>query len=255
MNANGNGTKGWLDTQQGQQLQHTLESEHTLSGLNHLLARIDTLEKAVDRLATLLEQGPGMVSMVADMADESVQKAAAQGVDVQERLENALQLAERLTHPQTLAGLEKVLVLADQLPGMASMFADMADEAYRKAAARGIHLEDRLQASFQLLEKLTDPETIENLTPLLDMAERMPGILAMFVDMADLAYAEFHKQGFDPRSLKVVQKAAQALSRAQAKEPAQLGPFGLLRALRDPEMKKTLGFVASFGKEFGKEIN
>jgi uncharacterized protein YjgD (DUF1641 family) len=134
-----NGTVGtWQDTPVGQQIQNHLAEERTLIAIDKLLTRLDTIEQAVDNLATMMQQGPGMVAMLADTADEMYRTADAQGVNVEERLQNALLLAEKLTAPAMVEKLDGLLSLSDQLPGLVAMTMDTVDEGMRNAIANGI---------------------------------------------------------------------------------------------------------------------
>ncbi|MCB0549564.1 MAG: DUF1641 domain-containing protein [Phaeodactylibacter sp.] len=284
-----NGNPDWTETKAGQQLQERLSSEKTLRALDHLLQRIDTLEKGVERLNTLLEQGPGLVSMAVDTVDDGYLQASQQGIDINERLSNALHLAEKLTAPEMVARIDGLLKLADQAPGIASMMMDAADDGYRQAAAHGIDIEQRLSAALQLAEKLTAPEMVEQLNSLLKLAQQAPGILAMAVDVmddgfrqtanngidlatlskkgltvakrtADLVDSEefdalLHSDLFNPKTLDVLSVVSGALTQCRMDPPKRAGVFKLLGAVRDPEIQKAIGFLLSFGRNFGRLCN
>ena len=87
MKTNGNPT--WLESKAGQKLQQSLSEEKVLNGIDHLLHRIGTLETAVERLTSIMEQGPGMLSMVTDMADAEYKKAADRGANPARRKHQA----------------------------------------------------------------------------------------------------------------------------------------------------------------------
>ena len=310
---NTNGTNGWQASAAGQQLNARLQDERTVEGLSHLLDRIDTLEQAVNRLATVMEQGPGMVSMVTDMVDEAYSEAATEGIDLEQRLKGLLQLAQKLTAPETVAKIDAALTMADRMPGMVSMVADMADEAYQRSADRGVYLEARMQSALQLAEKLTAPQMVENLESLITLSERAPGMVSMMADMVDDSYQQAADRGvdiearlktavdlaekltapdmsdrvdklmglmdqapglvamfvdvldeeigkategiLDPQALRVVAQAGHALAETQAAPPQKVGLWGMMRAMRDPEMKRTLGFAITFAKKFGQKMS
>lgn len=199
MESYGNDTSSaWLATPAGIQLQRRLTDEHTLQALDHLLARIDTLEKAVGRLTDLMEQGPGLVAMAGDMADEAYRNAAARGLNLEERLHNALHLAGQITAPETVAKLDTLVQLSDQLPGLVAMTVDMLDEGMKKAVSHGFN----------------------------------PDVLASVAGAANTA-----------------------LTVAHAEHPVSSGgPFKILRALRDPDRQKGLGFFMNFLKHFGQNL-
>ena len=253
-----NGTPSWLASDAGQQLQATLSSEQTLLGLNRLLTRLDTLEKSVDRLTSMLEQGPGMVSMVTDIADESIQKASQKGVDIEKRLNNALKLAEKLTAPEMMDKLEKALSLADQLPGILSMVTDITDEAIYHASEQGIDIESRLKSALFVANKLTEPEMVEKLDGLLKLSKQAPGLAAMTVDIIDETMASSAMSNvarmLDPEVLATVGKVGVALTEAQNQPIEQRNVWGLLKAMKDPELQNAIGFLINFGKNFGKQL-
>ena len=248
----------WLASQAGQELNATLSQDQTLHALNRLLLRIDTLEQSVDRLSSLMEQGPGMVSMVTDMADEAMHSAGESGVDVETRIGSLLHLLNRLTQPQTMAKLEGLLALTDQLPGMASMFTDLVDEQIHQAREKGVDFESRLQTASTLLSKLTSPQMAGQLDQLMALADQGPGLLAMLVDMVDDSMqselTEQAKNMLNPKALAVLGKTGDALIKTQKEEIPKVGMRGLFRALKNEDMQRAMGFLVNFGKNFGKNI-
>lgn len=362
--SNGN-ANGWQQTEAGLQLQERLTSEHTILALTRLLDRIDGLEQTVQTLVTTIEQAPGFVSMVTDTVDEAYNQANQSGVDIEARLKAGLAMADKLTAPKTVAVLDKLLdrvdqveqlveiadqapgmismvadtadeayrqaaasgvdiearlkagasladkllsrsdqleqlmQMADQAPGMISMVADIADESYRQAAQSGVDIETRLQAGLAITEKLTAPETMEVLSALLDRTDKLgqavelidqgPGLAAMAMDTLDEAYRqaltagididslvsqglnlsailanfvsskEFqslqHSGVLDPKVLQVVGSAGQALATTQQQPIKQVGILDLFRAIGDPDTQRALGFLLAFGKNFGQSIS
>jgi uncharacterized protein YjgD (DUF1641 family) len=260
-------------------LQLRLNDPQTADTLNRLLDRIDSLEATVGRLADVVEQAPGFTAMVGDMADETVRQAAANGVDIEERLQTALALAEKLTAPKTAEKIDQLLAMADEAPGLAAMVGDMIDDTQRKAAANGIDIEARVSAGLGLAEKLTHPNTVQQLNQLLEMADTAPGFIAMVGDMADEAYRNALAQGIDLESLisqgktaasklsilmesgilddgalNVVGATGKALARA-SREPVQpVGLMGMLSALRDPDTQHALGFLLNVSQKLGQEL-
>jgi hypothetical protein len=206
-------------------LQARLNEPQTVAALTRLLDRIESLEHTVNTLADLAEQGPGMAGMVGDMADEAVRRAAARGVDVEERLKVALELAEKLTAPEMVTKLDQLLEMADQAPLMAAMVADMADETVRRAAANGIDIEERLRSGLAVAEKLTAPEMTEAFKTLLD-----------------------------PQVVAVLNKTGIALNQSLQKQPEKLGLMGMLRAMGDSDVQQALGFLMGFARHFGQTM-
>ncbi|GIV60761.1 MAG: hypothetical protein KatS3mg043_1850 [Rhodothermaceae bacterium] len=195
-------------------LQARLHEPETAAALNRLLDRLDVLDRALTAAETAATQAPGMAALFVDIADEVAARAQERGVDLDQRLHDALDLVERLTAPETtrvlkqlldrMDRLEALLEMADQAPGMAAMFVDIADEAAARAQERGVDLDETLKRA---------------------------GTLA---GSATLALAE-----------------ASATTPA---DPPHLGPFGLLRALRDADIQRALAFGLQFARAFGRAL-
>ena len=337
----------WQDTPAGKELQSQLADGETLAGLSRLLGRIDDLEKTVDRLSGVIEQGPGLVaiatdavddeirrvndeggdvearlrsaltladrltapdmvakldaalttldrlpglvSMTVDVLDETARNAAAKGVVVEERIQAGLQIAERLTHPDMVAKMDEMLGMMDRLPGLMSMVVDMGDEAMRQAAAQGIDLEQKVKTGLHLADTMTSPEMVNRMEKMIDLSDRADGFVAMTMDMLDeelkKASAEgvdpitFLKHGiqvggqlskimnseefqyllssdlFDKEAVALVSAMGRAMSETKSLKPKALGPWALLRSMKDPDVKRAMGFLVGFGKSFGKQLS
>ena len=283
-----NGTAAWTDTEAGHQLQERLNSEKTLQALDHLLERIETMETAVDRLATALEQGPGLVSMAADITDDAMQQVRSRGVDPAERLENALHIAEKLTAPEMVEKLDKFIAMTDQVPGLMSMMGDIVDDGCCQAADNGIDIPARLSAVTELVEKVTRPDTINKLNQLIELSEKLPGLASMGVDMLDEGYQRAAERGvdwttlnehglemltaltklltsdefkalmqsgvLDPCTIKVVAKAGEAMVDSNREPVKPAGIWSMLTGMADKDRQRALGFLLSFSKHFGKRF-
>jgi len=236
-------------------LRDRLNEEHTAQSIDRLLNRIDTLEKALDNLTTMMQQGPGLMAMTMDMVDEGYRKADAKGVSIENRLNAALQIAEKLTAPAMVEKLNNLLTFAEQAPGIMAMTMDAVDEGYRKAGERGVSVENRIGTALQMAEKLTAPEMSQKLDGLLTLADQAPGIAAMLMDTFDEEMRKIKNMGIDGGLLETGKLAAQSLSEAKA-EPVQNigGVFALMRALKDPDRQKAMGFLMQFTKKFGQKL-
>jgi uncharacterized protein YjgD (DUF1641 family) len=244
---------GWASTEAGKQLQSRLNEERTVQAIDRLLDRIDTLEQAVDKLTTAMELGPGMVSMATDVVDESIRKAAEKGVDIEQRLGNALALAEKLTAPEMVEKLDGLLKAVDQAPGMISMTMDMVDEGYRNAAANGVDIEQRLSTALQLAEQLTAPAMVEKLEGLLTLADQAPGLIAMTVDMVDEEIAKANAKGIDINVLiETGAQLSEAIATSKELPEAKVGGiFSMLRTMRDPDRQRAIGYIMNIAKAWG----
>lgn len=255
MATNGN-SQQWQESSAGQQVIATFSEERTLQAINKLLNKVDTLEKAVDNLTTMMGQAPGMVAMLGDMVDEEYKKADAKGINIDQRLKNALDIAEKLTAPATVEKLDHLIRITDMAPGMVAMLGDMVDEGYREADARGVNIDQHLKTTLEMAEKLTAPEMVEKLDGLLNFANQAPGLLAMTTDMVDEAMKEAIENDVDPHAIgSTIGKFAQALSTATKDPPKKIGVFfGVMKAFGDADRQKALGFMMNFLKHLGKNL-
>lgn len=252
-----NGNTPWQASAAGQHLQESLSNERVIQGIDHLLNRINTLEKAVDNLTTIMERGPGMISMVTDMADESIKKAADKGVNLEERLSNALSIAERITSSAMMEKLESLLTFLDKAPGMLSMSMDMADEGFRLSAKRGIDLEQRFTNALHIAEKLTDPAMVKKLDNLINLADQAPGLIAMTMDTVDEQMKQMIASGVDFNELisllkqfAVAAKTANDMPHVKVK-----GALSMMKTMRDTDRQKAIGHVMNIAKAWGQKMD
>jgi uncharacterized protein YjgD (DUF1641 family) len=252
-------------------LEKRLQDPETREALAHLLDRLDTIERAVDALERIEQRLPDAVEMTADVLDDELTRAAERGVVFDERAGGALQLAEKLTEPQTvevltalmdrLDRLEQLAELADQLPDAAMITVDSIDDALTRAAERGVVVDERAREGLMLLEKMTEPETAAALGAVIDRAEHLerlsalaeeaPDAIATVVDILDAEYAKAAARGYDPEQ--ILRQAFSSLSRLgelfQSDEFEALLDSGVL----DPEALQAVGSLGSALVESQKE--
>ncbi|MGB0388888.1 MAG: DUF1641 domain-containing protein, partial [Ardenticatenaceae bacterium] len=213
-----------------------LTAPETVAVLDQLLSRIGQ----VSELIQMADQAPGMISMVADTLDETYRQAAQSGVDIEGRLKAGLAITEKLTAPDTMEVLSALLdrtdklgqavELIDQGPGLAAMAIDTLDEAYRQALTAGIDIDALVQ-----------------------QGASMTAILANFINSEELQSLQ-NSGILDPKVLKIVGSAGEALVTTQQQPQAPATLFDLLRAIRDPDTQRALGFLLAFGKNFGRSL-
>jgi uncharacterized protein YjgD (DUF1641 family) len=180
--------------------------------LERLTERLDRLERA---LTPVLGEAPQLLATATDTFDEAVQNARLRGIDLEERSANLLQLAERLTHPQTVgaistlleraAELEALLTLAADAPNLVATLVDTVDGYMERARDEGIDIEQVL------------------------------GTLALLGG-----------------GLSRATEAALTEGRAAQGAPSVLG---LGRLLGDPDVRRSLGFFLNLAKHFGRTLN
>lgn len=222
-------------------LQERLNDPETTATLNRLLDRIDTLEQTVATLTDTVQQAPGMVAMVTDIVDETYREAQASGMDLDQQLKGGLSLLHKLTEPHTVAvlsrlierleTLEPLLEMAEQAPGLAAMMVDITDDAYRQAASNGVDIEAVFRKGAETATKLCAVVCSAEFDAVMES-----GVL-------------------EPKTLSVIGNAGRALATSQQEPVKPTGPLGILSALRDPEVRKALGFVMTFAKRFGQALD
>lgn len=87
--------------------------------------------------------------------------------------------------------------MAAQAPAALAALTDSADEIIADAQRRGIDVDERLRAGVSLLERLTDPATMEALGQLCTLAEQAPGTVAMIGDIVDERFERMAESGID----------------------------------------------------------
>ncbi len=133
-----NGTTPLLpDTEAGKKVKARFREDRTLEAIDHLLSRIETLEKAVEGLTNLLQQGPGLIAMTGDMVDEAYRKADERGINIEQRLRSVGTIAEKLTDPKMVKRIDSLIDTAEKMPGIIAMTMDMVDAGMKTAIHHG----------------------------------------------------------------------------------------------------------------------
>lgn len=177
-----------------------------------VLARLDRIERSLDRLTGLLDQVPGGVAIVTDLADG----LARQGLDFDARGRAALRLADAVSDPEVA---EALVVLARRAPDLLSLMegarglvataGDATDAAIADLSRRGVDVDVRVRTAVRLAERVTEPRTAAIVDRLLDrlldraddleglfaQLDALPGMLATAGDVLDTAAANLQARG------------------------------------------------------------
>lgn len=185
----------------------------------------------------------------ADVVDEKVAQATESGINVDARISSLGQLLEKLTEPATVTALGELLErlpqlaqlarLADELPNALAALGDVIDDYQQQCSSDGIDFEKAIVNGLQAAAWLgtnVEQEQFQRIGKLLDS-----NIL-------------------DPQSLNVINRAATSLNTAKQdicgpSAADRIGLFGLIGALRDPEVQRSVAFAVQFGKCFGKKLD
>lgn len=137
-----------------------------------------------------------------------------------ERIERRIAEIERVTGA--------LAPLVDAAPGGAAMVVDAFDALAARLGERGTDLDARLHSAVRAVEVSTGPRAVNGLAALVE------------------------SKLLEPSALAVVSRLAAAL--AEPGDARPVGLLGLLRALRDPDVQRALGFVLAMGREFGRQL-
>lgn len=219
------------------------DGDHTSgAGVEERLARIEArlgrLEHSLGRLDDLLDRVPMLVATVTDVADDYFDGRQA---DIDARVQRLVRIAEQLTRPETLAGLErlaahgkdlkKVVELLESLPDNFATVVDVFDDFVARSTEEGIDVVEVGQQLSSAANRFARFIQGPQFQALLDS-----GIL-------------------DPESVEVVGHAGRALAEAGADGKGErAGLFGLLGAMRDDDVRRAVGFAIAFARQFGADL-
>jgi hypothetical protein len=221
-----------------------LQQPETVAALDRLSERVDALTRMMESIDPLVEKAPDLIAGVTDAADEAYSRAAASGIDLDARVHDVMRLVEKLTEPRTMElfstllgrmdQLERLLQLADQAPGLVAMLVDSLDEMAERARESGVDFERGLANGAAA-------------------AVRFGAVMGE----AEVRALEtvLHSGVLAPETVRLMGGLGEALSASAATDVGHIGPLGLLRALRDPDARRTLGFAAVFARQFGQRLN
>jgi len=226
-----------------------MSSENSMS----IEERLDRIESSLARIASAIDQAPDLISIATDSVDEFVVKASRNGADVDQRIKDSLALIGRLSDPNISGALNGLLDFVEQAPGLISIAADSFDEQVSIVNSGPVKLNDRITAGGKLLLRLSDPAMTDKIEGLLALADQAPGLISITVDTMD----ELMKSGalLDPDNMAFFKDAFSAIVDAKNETPARVGGFfGTLKAFRDSDRQKALGFFMNVIKKIGQKI-
>ncbi len=211
--------------------------ELAIRSLDRIDGRLAALEASVARIEAVAR--PAVATLV-DTADELVTRLAVRGIDVDARARSMLALVEQLSAPAVLAPLSRliarieqldaVVATADKIPGLVAMVVDTLDSIVSRLRESDIDVDATVRSLLRVAERLTRRETLRVVEAVLDT-----GVL-------------------DPAALTTIRRIGQAVAKTGSVEPGRIGLFGLLRALRDPEVQRATGFLVDLARNFGAEL-
>jgi uncharacterized protein YjgD (DUF1641 family) len=99
----------------------------------HILTRLtDPATSAnIHKILDVIDQAPGLMSMIADTFDEYAVQSAQSGITIDQRLKGLIALFNQITEPGMVEKIEQLVSISNQLPGLVAMGIDTIDEVAR----------------------------------------------------------------------------------------------------------------------------
>lgn len=147
------------------------------------------------------------------------------------RADRVLETLERLERRVAQLGdaVHRLEAATAQVPAMVATVTDIVDGVVARLAARGIDVDDRMRALLRAADHLTSPRALD--------------ALASVLSSEILAHPTTEVIGRMGRAIVVAEHEAQPV-----------GVWGLLGALRDPEIQRAAGFLIAMARRFGEEL-
>lgn len=211
--------------------------ERISASLQAIERRLDAFER---RLDAAIDPAPGAIATAVDALDAHVAALGERGVDVDAHARGAVTLLGAITAPEVvrtlellltrLAAIEAATAAMAQAPAMVGALVDTIDHTVGRLAEQGIDVDARLRALVRAAERLTREDTLTAVGALLDS-----GLLG-------------------PEAVAVLGKVGAAVAVAGAAPPDRVGAFGLMRALRDPDVQRAAGFLIQIARQLGRQL-
>lgn len=234
---------------------------------------IENISESVHDVRGLVPQGELGVQRAATILGDSLPILIEALPQLTTALPHLLHLTQRLNDPATREALDQIL---NNL-GLAAFALEAADGFLQRSdividsVADGVHDATGLlpEDALTLLGTLTDalprlavmlPQLLEALPQLTALLPLLTGVITQLQTILESAeFDALMSSGvFSPKTVGIVGQAGNALVdsyEAQQVQPQQVGMFGLVAAIRDPDVQRGLGFLVDFGKRFGQAMH
>lgn len=268
---NGHSVRGTEASPGLDELQRQLARPETAEQLRDIFSKLDLVQLSLNSLDGLLRRGETLTNNVADGIAE-----AKGTVDPTSLL--ALGRLVAMT-PKLVTGLEKLApaLESDALeklgdPALVDALASLSQHThlltFAAEAAAGFlerseivieNVAEGVRDVRQLAEggSQTALEMLSQLGSLLPAVQALLGQVQPLVESGSFEHLAQSKI-LAPEMVDTVARLGDALHatrQSHSAAPTSLGLFGMLKALRHPDAKRGLGFLATFLKEFGRRMN
>lgn len=204
------------------------------------------------------------------------------------------ELEARVLHIEAM--LEHLEANLNSVVPIATLAVDVVDDIANAAVERGVDPVARLHAISRLMEALSEPsaaatlegvlQRVDRLTPLLEVLDELPGLVAMAVDIVDEAIGNAAARGTDinqavqtgvkgflklgefvlsPRftglldsgmldrdAVSLLGRVGRALADVAAEPNEAPSIFKMLRTSREQDVRRALNFAVRFSGRFGQ---
>lgn len=144
-----------------------------------------------------------------------------------------LALLERID--ARLAGIESRIERIERAaPALLAGAVDALDDIADALAARDVDARERLHNVIELLDRASRRSTLDRVARWLDCLDRHPALDAGLIDFAELL--------------------ADSVGAVQQRAAHKLGPLGLIRALSDASVQRSLGFGLALLRQLGRGL-
>lgn len=144
---------------------------------------------------------------------------------------NMQALADIMNRLETIKlAVEQLAKGMQQGPEIVEVAVNTIDGLAEKAHQQGIDIQQRGDAALKLLDRLTQPQTIEKVNELLDISDQLPTMTADAVNMVDGTIDKARKEGID------IEQRLKAVG-------------GLLNRLSSPAMMQRLDALLDFAEQ------
>ncbi len=221
--------------------------EQKVDRFSGVAERVERLETLVDAFGTLAERLPTITDAAGTTAAWAWETAEREGIDPITSGQRAAKLALDLGRAENLAMAEKALAAGPVLGKLLDR-TDVLEQLLEQ-----IPLLQRLLARRPLLEKVLDAVDAVPEQDLVEVATRgaaLTGKLAVLLRSPTLG--RVLDATADPKSLETAEAATTALVEARKAPVEQVGLFGTISKLGDPDVKRAVGFTFSMAKRFGQ---
>jgi hypothetical protein len=166
------------------------------------------------------------------------------------RPDEASALAQRLAEPRTAAAVNTLLDHADLLALLVSGLDGLV--------SRSETITDSVADGISELRAVAEPARV-NAAQLAATAKQLSALVPPLIDKLPVLEALLSSDLADPKVIELASMASRAVStgaeQANRGGIKVTGVVGLVRALKDPDVSRALGFVLSIAKALGQELD